>query len=201
MALTASLLITPGTAAPPFDLPVANPPADDPDRRTFSLDDFADAGALVVVFMCNHCPYVVHIEDALIRVARDYHARGVQFVGISANDADAYPADSFENMARRAREKDYPFPYLYDASQAVARAYGAVCTPDLFVYDRERRLVYHGGFDATRPGQGTPDGRDLRRALDELLTHGTVTSEQRPSMGCNIKWKPGNAPVTGGLVA
>ena len=117
----------------------------------------------------------------------------MSFVGICANDAERYPDDSFESMARRAQQKQYPFAYLHDESQAVARAYGAECTPDFFVYDRDRRLVYRGRFDATRPGQGTPTGRDLRQALDQLLDTGTVTMEQYPSMGCNVKWKPGNA--------
>ncbi|WP_456430007.1 thioredoxin family protein [Rhodocaloribacter sp.] len=190
MALTYSQTLTPGMKAPAFDLPAANPPEDDPERRNHTLDDFADAEALVVVFMCNHCPYVVHIEDALIDVAKTYRPKGVAFVGISANDAEAYPQDSFEKMAERAREKGYPFPYLYDESQEVAKAYGATCTPDLYVFDRDRKLVYHGRFDATRPRQGmTADGSDLRRALDELLETGPVTMEQLPSMGCNIKWK------------
>ena len=194
MALTYSRTITPGTKAPAFDLPAANPPEDAPERR-YTLDDFADAEALVVVFMCNHCPYVVHIEDALIDVAKAYRPKGVAFVGISANDAEAYPQDAFDEMTERAREKGYPFPYLYDESQETAKAYGATCTPDLYVFDRDRKLVYHGRFDATRPRQGmTADGSDLRRALDELLETGTVTTEPFPSMGCNIKWKPGNEP-------
>jgi len=181
-----------GTRAPDFDLPVANPASDAPDRATVALKDFADAGVLVVVFMCNHCPYVVHIEAALVEAANDYRPRGVRFVGISANDAEAYPQDGFDRMAERARA--YPFPYLYDATQAVAKAYGAVCTPDVFVYDGQRKLVYRGRFDATRPGMGEADGHDLRQALDEFLATGTVTMDQRPSMGCNIKWRPGNAP-------
>lgn len=189
MALTYSEMNVLGAQAPAFDLPTANPQADDLNRPTRSLDDYADAEALVVVFTCNHCPYAVHVEDALLEVARQYQARGVAFVGISANDAAQYPADSFENMARRAAEKRYPFPYLYDETQEVARAYDAACTPDLFVYDRHRRLVYRGRFDATRPGQGTPTGSDLRQALDELLATGTVTMEQYPSVGCNIKWR------------
>ena len=195
MALTYSQMSALGTAAPGFDLPVANPPADDPGRPTYSLQDFADAEVLVVVFTCNHCPYAVHVQDELVRVANDYAPRGVRFVAISSNDANAYPADSFENMVRRAREKHFPFPYLFDASQAVALAYGAMCTPDFFVYDRTRTLAYGGRLDETRPGQGAAHGRELRQALDELLTTGTVTMEQVASMGCNIKWKPGNQPA------
>ena len=189
MALTYSQMTALGADAPAFDLPAANPQVDDIDRATRSLDDYAEADALVVVFMCNHCPYVVHVEDALVKVANDYQARGARFVGISANDAQQYPADSFENMALRAQQKNYPFPYLNDASQAVARAYGAVCTPEFFVYDQARHLVYQGRFDETRPGLGTPTGNDLRQALGELLDTGAVTMEQFPAMGCNIKWR------------
>ncbi|MCH8961636.1 MAG: thioredoxin family protein [Bacteroidetes bacterium] len=195
MAITYSQMTELGAEAPPFELPAANPTVDDIARATRRLDDYADAEALVVVFTCNHCPYAVHVEEALLEVARAYQARGVPFVGICANDAEHYPDDSFENMARRAQQKRYPFPYLHDESQEVARAYGAECTPDFFVYDRARRLVYRGRFDETRPGQGTPTGRDLRQALDQLLDTGAVTMEQYPSMGCNVKWRPGNAPT------
>ncbi len=186
MALTESVMPALGMPAPAFDLPVANAAYRE---SSVSLSDFDGAPCLVVAFLCNHCPFVVHIEDALLEVARRYQARGVAFVGISANDADQYPADSFENMARRAGEKDYPFPYLYDESQEVARAYGAVCTPDFFVYDKDRKLAYRGRFDATRPGMRAPTGTDICRALDELISSGSVSMEQRPSMGCNIKWK------------
>jgi len=189
MALTYSRMTALGMEAPTFDLPLANPQVDEIDRPTRRLEDYAEAEALVVVFMCNHCPYVVHVEETLLDVARSYQARGVAFVGISANDAEQYPEDSFERMAERTRQKKYPFPYLYDASQDVARAYGALCTPDFFIYDQDRRLVYQGRFDETRPRQGTPTGRDLRQALDEVLASGSVTMEQHPSMGCNIKWK------------
>lgn len=188
MAVTYSKMIELGMQAPAFELPAANPDVED-GGPTRSLDDYADAEALVVVFTCNHCPYARHVEDALIRTARAYEARGVRFVAISSNDPEAYPEDSFESMAARARAKNYPFPYLFDESQEVARAYGAVCTPDFFVFDRDRVLVYRGRFDETRPGQGTATGRDLRAALDQLLDTGEVTVEQFPSMGCNIKWK------------
>ncbi len=189
MAVTYSQMTELGVEAPPFDLPAANPQVDDIDRATRRLDDYADAGALVVVFTCNHCPYAVHVEETLLEVARAYQGRGVPFVAINANDAEHYPDDSFENMARRAQQKGYPFPYLYDASQDVARVYGAECTPDFFVYDRARRLVYRGRFDETRPGQGLPTGHDLRQALDQLLDTGEVTMEQYPSIGCNVKWR------------
>ena len=189
MARTHSTMPPLGTEAPAFDLPVANPAADDRSSDTRSLSDFDEAEVLVVVFMCNHCPYVVHIEEALSEVARRYQQQGVAFVGISANDAVQYPQDSFDKMAERAEQRDYPFPYLYDESQEIARAYGAVCTPDIFVYNADRRLAYRGRFDDTRPGQGTATGADLSQALDELLQNGTVSMEQVPSMGCNIKWK------------
>jgi len=189
MAITYSQMTELGVEAPPFDLPAANPQVDDIDRATRRLDDYADAGALVVVFTCNHCPYAIHVEETLLEVARAYQERGVPFIAINANDAELYPDDSFENMARRAQQKGYPFPYLYDASQDVARAYRAECTPDFFVYNRARRLVYRGRFDETRPGQGQPTGHDLRQALDQLLDTGEVTMEQYPSIGCNVKWR------------
>ena len=193
MARTYSVMEALGTRAPAFDLPIANPQVDNLARETRALSDFDEARYLVVVFMCNHCPYVIHVEDVLIETARAYWEKGVQFVGISANDAVAYPADSFEAMAERAVDKAYPFPYLYDASQEVAKAYGAVCTPDLYIYDPDRKLVYHGRIDETRPRMGMmADGSDLRRALDDLLNTGTVSFEQVPSMGCNIKWKDGS---------
>lgn len=189
MARTYSQMMDLGTAAPAFDLPAANPLSDGMDGDSRSLDDYADADVLVVVFTCNHCPYARHVEGALVDTAREYAGRGVRFVAISSNDAERYPEDSFERMSERARQKGYPFAYLYDASQEVARAYGAVCTPDVFVYDHDRRLAYRGRIDETRPGQGTSTGADLRRALDELLETGAVALDQVPSMGCNIKWK------------
>ncbi len=194
MALTYSLMQELGSAAPPFDLPVANPSADSlaGDRR--SLDQY-DAAALVVVFTCNHCPFAKHVEDALIRSAAAWEDKGVQFVLISANDARGYPEDSFDAMAARAAAKDYPFPYLYDESQEVAKAYGAVCTPDLFVYDRDKKLVYRGRYDETRPDMGVATGKDLHDALDLLFSFGEVLAEQVPSIGCDIKWKPGNRPA------
>ena len=150
---------------------------------------------MVIVFLCNHCPYVKHIEDALVDVAETYQERGVQFIGICANNPETHPADSFERMTERAMEKEYPFPYLQDESQEVAQTYTAACTPDIFVYDSDRTLVYRGRFDETRPDQGDPHGGDLKEALDELLETGEVTVDQKPSMGCNIKWKPGKKPA------
>jgi len=195
MALTESQMTELGRSAPDFELPTANPPADDLEGGLRRLSDYAEADALVIVFMCNHCPYVKHVEDALLDTARDYQRRGVQFIGICSNDPEQYPDDSFERMAERARDKAYPFPYLHDESQEVARDYNATCTPDFFVYDADRTLVYRGRFDETRPNQGEATGRDLRQALDELLNDGTVHIDQKPSMGCNIKWKPGKQPV------
>lgn len=189
MALTYSEMIELGTEAPAFELPAVNPDVDSHGGGIRSLGDYAGARAVVVVFMCNHCRYVQHIEDALLQTAHEYQDQGVQFIGISSNDPVQYPDDSPEALGTRAREKRFPFPYLFDESQDVARAYGAVCTPDIFVFDSDRRLVYRGRFDETRPGQGTPTGRDLRAALDELLSEGEVTMEQNPSMGCNIKWR------------
>lgn len=184
-----------GHPAPDFTLPAVNPNVDDRGEETRSLRDYDDAVVLVVVFMCNHCPYVKHLEDALLDVAREYQARGVQFVGICSNDSDRYPDDSFENLAKRAQEKDYPFPYLHDESQEVARAYKAACTPDFYVFGEDRTLKYRGRFDETRPNQGEAHGSDLKKALDQLLETGEVSMEQAPSMGCNIKWKPGKEPA------
>lgn len=196
MALTPSEMTALGTQAPAFDIPTANPWIDDNTKPTRSLDDYVDAKALVVIFMCNHCPYVIHVQDALVALANDYATQGVQLIGISSNDVKAYPSDSFEQMAVRAKELNYPFPYLYDESQDVAHAYRAMCTPDIFVYDAERTLAYRGRLDETRPRTGaTAHGSDLRTALDTLLATGKGPEQQYPSIGCNIKWKPGNAPA------
>ena len=177
-----------GTKAPDFRLP-------DPGGKAFSLADFKSASALLVVFMCNHCPYVKHIRNGLARLARDYQARGVAVVGISSNDVDNYPADSPAKMAEEAASAGYTFPYLYDETQAVAKAYRAACTPDLYLFDKEQRLVYRGQFDDSRPGNGLPvTGKDLRAALDAVLAGKAVPANQKPSIGCNIKWKAGNEP-------
>lgn len=178
-----------GTEAPPFDLPAVNPEVDDLEGSTRSLDDYADAEALVVVFTCNHCPYAQEVEPRLIDMARKYQKRGVAFVAICPNDAEKYPEDSFESMAERAEEKNYPFPYLRDESQKVALAYGAECTPDFFVFDRDRKLRYRGRMDDGRPNKDGVTSHELRTALDQLLDEGEITDEQIPSMGCNIKWK------------
>jgi len=185
-----SQMVPLGTVAPPFRLPVVNPEADGLPGETRSLDDYADAEALVVAFLCNHCPYVHAVEDRLVALARELAPRGVQFVGVCANDAERYPEDAPEAMAARARAHGYPFPYLHDEAQETARAYDAACTPDFFVYDRQRRLAYRGRLDDGRPGR-EPTTQDLRDALEELLATGAVTADQIPSLGCSIKWREG----------
>ena len=188
MAATPSSMLPLGTVAPDFHLPDTN-------GRTVSLAEFSGAPALLILFICNHCPYVKHIQAELVRLARDFQPRGVAIVAISSNDAMAYPADGPAAMAKEAHAAGYSFPYLHDESQAVARAYQAACTPDIFLFDQQRRLVYRGQFDDSRPGNGIPvTGRDVRAALDALLRGGSVSHDQKPSIGCNIKWKPGQAP-------
>lgn len=191
MSATYSEMINLGMKAPEFDLPIANPSVDGSDHENRALNDYDDKKVLVVVFTCNHCQYARHVEDGLIQTAREYAGRGVQFVAINSNDPARYPDDSFDSMSRRAAAKGYSYPYLFDESQEVARAYGAVCTPDFFVFDQDRSLVYRGRYDETRPGKGTATGKELHAALDELLETGHVTVEQKPSVGCNIKWKEG----------
>lgn len=187
MAVSSTMLEL-GTRAPHFALP-------DTDGGTVSLDDFADAPALLVLFLSNHCPFVKHLRGALAQLARDYAPRGVAIVGIMSNDVSRHPADAPERMAEERAAWGWSFPYLYDATQDVARAYRAACTPDLFLFDGERRLVYRGQFDDSRPNNGMPPtGADVRAALDAVLDGRPVPAEQRPSIGCNIKWIPGNEP-------
>ncbi len=189
MAVTPSTMLDLGTSAPAFALP------DAVTDRIVSLDDFGDAEALLVVFWCNHCPYVRHIEDAFVEFAREYASRGLAVAAIQSNDAEAYPQDAPPAMRERANEQGYPFPYLFDETQDVAKAYRAACTPDLFLFDGDRDLVYRGQFDGSRPSGGTPvTGADLRAAADALLAGEPVSDDQVPSVGCNIKWKRGNAP-------
>ena len=189
MVQTPSTMAELGSPAPDFALPE---PATD---RTVSRDDFSEAGALLVVFLSNHCPYVKHIAAGLADFEREYRAKGLAVVGIAANDVESYPADGPEAMAREVESRAYGFPYLYDASQEVAKAYRAACTPDFFLYDGDRRLAYRGQFDASRPGSDVPvTGTDLRAAADAVLTGRHPAAEQTPSVGCNIKWKPGNNP-------
>ena len=191
MALTPSTMLALGTPAPPFRLP-------DPGGKLVALEDFAGAPALLVMFLCNHCPYVQHVADGIARLAREYAAKGVAAVAINANDVAKYPADAPAKMAEETRRRGYSFPYLYDESQAVAKAYRAACTPEFYLFDRDRRLVYRGQLDGSRPGNAVPvTGADLRAALDALLAGAPVPADQKPSMGCNIKWKPGREPDYG----
>jgi peroxiredoxin len=178
-----------GTQAAAFSLPE---PAT---GNTVSLDDLAESPVLLVVFLSNHCPFVKHLADDLAGFASEYRARGVAVVGICANDVDTYPADSPERMAEEVESRGYTFPYLFDASQEVAKAYEAACTPDFFLYNHARELVYRGQFDSSRPSLDIPvTGADLRAACDALLAGVAPTDAQLPSVGCNIKWKSGNAP-------
>ena len=159
------------------------------------MKDFSGAKGLFVMFICNHCPYVKHVRKGLIDLAREYEQKGIAFVAVNANDWSAYPDDSPEQMAREAREYGYPFPYLYDESQESARAYRAACTPDLYLFDGQRKLVYRGQLDDSRPGNGVPvTGKDLRSAMDALLKGEEVSPRQKPSLGCNIKWRQGREP-------
>jgi len=177
-----------GTKAPAFTLQSTN-------GKPVSLSDFPDALALVVVFMCNHCPYVKHIRAGLAQLARDYLPRGVAMVGINSNDVANYPADSPAKMADEAKAAGYLFPYLYDQTQEVAKAYRAACTPDIYLFDGDKALAYRGQLDDSRPGNNIPvTGKDLRAAIDALLAGKPVSPQQTPSMGCNIKWKLGNEP-------
>jgi peroxiredoxin len=188
MALTPSTMLPLGTPAPGFRLR-------DTDNRLVALDDFREVPALLVAFICNHCPYVKHIRHELAALANEYQAKGVATVGINSNDAVNYPDDSPEMMVREKAEIGYTFPYLHDESQEVARAYRAACTPDFYVFDKDQKLVYRGQMDGSRPGNATPvTGKDLRAALDAVLAGRPVPGDQWPSMGCNIKWKRGNAP-------
>jgi peroxiredoxin len=195
MAVTYSEMLDLGVEAPSFNLVSANPEINVDRRPACSLEDFETASILVVVFTCNHCPYAKHVEKALIDVAVRYAERGVAFVAINSNDPAQYSEDSFDSMVRRTRDKGYPFPYLFDETQAVAQRYKAACTPDFYVFDSTRRLAYRGRFDESRPGRGEATGKDLTAAIDQLLDKGEVTIEQRPSVGCNIKWKSDNRPA------
>lgn len=188
MAATESVMIPLGTPAPDFNLRIANPNVDTLESDFRSFHDYANAKLLVVVFTCNHCPYAIHVEDRLIELARETAPRGVQFVAINSNDAENYPADSFENMVIRATEKSFPFPYLHDENQSVAKAYSAVCTPDFFVFDERRLLVYRGRLDDGTPGRPQTT-TELKDALESLLAGHPAPEEQIPSIGCNIKWK------------
>lgn len=186
VAAVESQMLELGTQAPQFGLP-------DPDGRIYELTP--GASAYVVMFICNHCPFVIHVRKELARLGDDYGDRGVQIVAINSNDVEKYPADSLENMKKTAAEWGLTFPYVFDEDQSVAKAYRAACTPDLFVFDSGQRLVYRGQLDDSRPSNDKPiDGKDLREALDAVLSGQPVSDDQRPSIGCNIKWKAGNEP-------
>lgn len=189
MARTPSNMLPLGTPAPAFSLPSTT-------GETVSLADFQASSLLVVAFICNHCPFVKHIRGELAALADDYQSRGVAVVAINANDVDAYPDDNMDNMKREVLDAGYHFPYLLDESQEVAKAYDAACTPDFYLFDDKRLLIYRGQLDASRPGNDIPvTGEDLRAALDAALAGKPVPAEQTPSIGCNIKWKPGNEPA------
>jgi peroxiredoxin len=188
MVRTASTMLPLGTSAPDFSLP-------DTDGNTVNLRDVASSKALLVIFMCNHCPYVKHVAQQLKSLSDDYMPKGLAVVGISSNDADKYPDDSLEAMASEKAARGYPFPYLFDADQSVAQAYAAACTPDFYLFDADSKLVYRGQLDSSRPKTEIPvTGEDLRAAIDAVLTGGAPSERQTPSIGCNIKWKEGNEP-------
>ena len=189
MVRTPSTMLPLGTTAPDFSLPNV-------DGRTVSLADAVGPKGTVVMFICNHCPFVKHVADQLAALGRDVMPLGIGVVAISSNDVSTHPADSPEQMVHEAEDRGYPFPYLYDEAQEVAKAYHAACTPDFFLFDAARKLVYRGQLDASRPGNELPvTGADLRAAIDAVLAGRPVAAEQRPSLGCNIKWKPGNEPA------
>ncbi len=189
MALTPSTMLALGTPAPDFDLP------DVVSGRRLSLAAFTGKQALLVMFLCRHCPYVQHVKTELGRLGDAYAAKEVGLIAISANDAANYPDDAPASLKTFAKDEGFVFPFCYDETQATAKAYTAACTPDFFLFDAARRLVYRGQLDDSRPGNGTPvTGRDLRAALDAVLAGRPVSPDQRPSIGCNIKWKPAHAP-------
>lgn len=184
MAATPSKMIPLGTKAPDFTLP------DVVSGKMMSLNELKSQKATVIMFICNHCPYVKHVNHELVRLARDYQPKGVAFIAISSNDVAQYPEDGPEEMKKVAQQLGYPFPYLHDESQDVARAYDAACTPDIYIFDKDLKLAYRGQLDDARPGNNAPvTGNDVRAALDNLLSGKPVSPEQKPSIGCNIKWK------------
>lgn len=190
MALTPSTMLELGTKTPDFSLLDVNT------NKRISLADLQSCPALLVMFICNHCPYVKHVRDGLALLTSEYLGKGVGIVGISSNDVASHPADGPREMAQEAIQAGYRFPYLYDETQKVAQAYHAACTPDFFLFDGEQRLVYRGQMDDSRPGNGIPvTGKDLRAAMDAVLANQSVSKDQRPSIGCNIKWRAGNEPT------
>ena len=188
MVKTASTMVELGTPAPGFSLPAT-------DGSTVSLSDL-EGSPVLVMFICNHCPFVLHLREHLAETSKGYQERGVKVIGISSNDVSTHPDDSFEKMVEEVANTGYTFPYLYDESQGVAKAYFAACTPDFFLFDADQRLVYRGQLDGSRPGNDVPvNGVDLRTALDAALSGSPQSPDQLPSLGCNIKWKAGNAPA------
>ncbi|MCC6547161.1 thioredoxin family protein [Candidatus Sumerlaeota bacterium] len=190
MAVTPSTMLPLQSAAPDFSLQST-------EGRTVRLADFANSDVLVVMFLCNHCPYVKHIDQGLVAFARDYVGKRVAIVAISSNSVETHPQDGFEQMVEEKRKVGYTFPYLYDPTQEVAKAYQAACTPDFYVFDKDRKLQYRGQFDDSRPRTENPPpvtGKDLRAAVDALLDGKPPSPMQKPSIGCNIKWQPGNEP-------
>lgn len=184
MAFTESNMLPLGTFAPEFNLP------DTVSGKSFSFQDLVSDKATVIMFICNHCPYVIHVNEEIVRLAKEYQSKGVSFVAISSNDAENYPQDGPDKMKEHAEKEGYPFPYLYDEDQSVARAYDAACTPDFYVFDADTKLVYRGRLDESRPNTDTPlTGKDLRQTLDRVLEGKPVPEKQYPSGGCNIKWK------------
>jgi peroxiredoxin len=184
MARTESAMLALGTEAPDFSLPAVV------SGKTIDLRSVAGPKGLLVMFICRHCPFVKHLEKALAQVGRDYEGKGIGIVAVSSNDAANYPDDAPKSLAEQARELGFPFPYLYDETQKVARAYDAACTPDFFLFDKNLKLVYRGQFDDSRPGNNVPvTGRDLRNAMDAVIAGQPVHPVQKPSLGCNIKWK------------
>jgi peroxiredoxin len=189
MVKTASTMMPLGANAPEFRLPSVT------DNRNVSLDDFGQKRGLLVMFICNHCPFVVHVREHLAQLGKDYRERDLGIVAISSNDASSYPDDTKEKLKEMAERLEFTFPLLYDESQQTAKDYAAACTPDFFLFDGGRKLVYRGQLDGSRPGNDVPvTGADLRRAIDALLRGEPIDSDQKPSIGCNIKWKPGNEP-------
>ena len=188
MVKTPSTMLPLGTQAPTFSLPAT-------DGNTVALDDFAHVPGLVVMFICNHCPFVKHIRAGLAEFGREYQARGLEIIAVNSNDVAAHPDDDPVKMKQEVADVGYTFPYLFDETQAVAKAYRAACTPDFFLFDNNHRLVYRGQFDDSRPESGIPvTGSDLRAAAAALLEGRSISDDQKPSIGCNIKWKAGNSP-------
>lgn len=184
MARTESNEMEIGTKAPSFSLPNTI------DDKNYSLSDLKGKKGTVIMFICNHCPFVIHVNEQLVKLANEYQQKGISFIAISANDVENYPQDAPHLMKKIAAENNYPFPYLYDETQAIAKAYDAACTPDFYIFDADLKSIYHGQLDDSRPGNGKPvTGLDIRNALDNLLSKKPVLENQKPSVGCGIKWK------------